>query len=240
LLYMASESIKPPKQVIKLSEKAKLGLKEQTGQNPKKCKGNDLTPTLADPLKKARIPPPGGQALAPSKHFRLLSDKLEKVSDPSNTKADNRHASSEHDPVEVEAIEIVEETPNEQLHPHNNYGMRKWAMLMLVIECQMKDRTSPIYAFFEPKPVIEEHNERCSHLFKCASRSCKTTIWHYLDTKDARSTGNMCKHARKCWGDEVISAVDDAKDANEARTKVVGGILKNSKSTQSFERKGKE
>jgi hypothetical protein len=111
---------------------------------------------------------------------------------------------------------------------------------MLITVRQMKEWTSPIYAFFEPKPLVEEQNGRRSHLFKCASRSCKTTIRRYLDTKDARSTGNMRKHARKCWGDEPVSAADDAKDANEARTKVVGGILKNGKITQSFERKGKE
>ncbi|KAF8547223.1 hypothetical protein OG21DRAFT_1377548, partial [Imleria badia] len=105
---------------------------------------------------------------------------------------------------------------------------------------QMKEWTSPIYAFFEPKPLVEEQNGRHSHLFKCASRSCKTTIRHYLDTKDTRSTGNMRKHARKCWGDEAVSAADDAKDMNEAHTKVVRGILKNGKITQSFERKGKE
>ncbi|KAF8549481.1 hypothetical protein OG21DRAFT_1478846 [Imleria badia] len=104
----------------------------------------------------------------------------------------------------------------------------------------MKEWTSPIYAFFEPKPLVKEQNGRHSHLFKCASRSCKTTIRHYLDTKDARSTGNMRKHARKCWGDEPVSAADDAKDVNEAHTKVVGGILKNGKITQSFEHKGKE
>ncbi|KAF8417002.1 hypothetical protein L210DRAFT_3511570 [Boletus edulis BED1] len=46
----------------------------------------------------------------------------------------------------------------------------------------------------------------------------------------------MHKHARKCWGDEAVSAADDAKDANEAHTKVVGGILKNGKITQLFER----
>ncbi|KAF8433332.1 hypothetical protein L210DRAFT_877318, partial [Boletus edulis BED1] len=52
---------------------------------------------------------------------------------------------------------------------------------------QMKEWTSPIYAFFEPKPLVEEQNGRHLHLFKCASRSCKTTIRRYHDRSGIRS-----------------------------------------------------
>lgn len=102
-----------------------------------------------------------------------------------------------------------------------------------------KEWTSPIYAFFETIPAIEHIGTRRSHVFSCASRGCKVTVRRYLDTKDARSTGNMRKHAKKCWGDDAVSAADDAKDATEARTKVVAGILKNGKITTAFERKNK-
>jgi hypothetical protein len=52
---------KPPKRVIKLSEKAKLGLEDQ---NPKRRKGDDLNNTSANPLKKARTALPGGNYIA--------------------------------------------------------------------------------------------------------------------------------------------------------------------------------
>ncbi|KAF8449518.1 hypothetical protein L210DRAFT_3641111 [Boletus edulis BED1] len=213
---------KPPKRVIKLSEKAKLGLEDQ---NPKRRKGDDLNNTSANPLKKARTALPGAQAASKSSKGSHTEGEGSSGNDNGNADANN---GSQRDPTNLEPeledmdIEIID-SPEQQLHAH-----------------LMKEWTSPIYAFFEPKPLVEEQNGCCSHLFKCASRSCKTTIWRYLDTKDARSTGNMRKHARKCWGDEPVSAADDAKDANEARTKVVGGILKNGKITQLFERKGKE
>ena len=60
-----------------------------------------------------------------------------------------------------------------------------------------------------------------------------------LIKKDARSTGNMRKHAKVCWGDEVLKAADDAKNAEEVRTKIVASVLRNGSITASFERKGK-
>lgn len=103
----------------------------------------------------------------------------------------------------------------------------------------MKDWVSPVYAFFNPKPRIVVINERRAHEFKCCAKGCKATTRRFLDKKDARSTGNMRKHVRVCWGEDVLAAADNAKDANEARTKIVGGILRNGSITASFERKGK-
>lgn len=89
----------------------------------------------------------------------------------------------------------------------------------------MKEWISPVYAFFEPTPRIVEINGRRAHEFKCGARGCKTTIRQFLDKKDARSTGNMRKHVKSCWGNAALMAADDAKDANEVRTKIVTGIL---------------
>ncbi|KAG1866660.1 hypothetical protein DFJ58DRAFT_654764, partial [Suillus subalutaceus] len=61
----------------------------------------------------------------------------------------------------------------------------------------------------------------------------------YLDKGDAHSTGNMRKHVRSCWGDEVLKAADEAKDANEVRQRIVGSFLQNGSITASFEHKGK-
>ncbi|KAG0699301.1 hypothetical protein DFH29DRAFT_809220 [Suillus ampliporus] len=107
------------------------------------------------------------------------------------------------------------------------------------IERLMKEWTSPVYAFFDPTPRIIENDGWWAHEFRCSARGCKTTIRRYLDKKDARSTGNMRKHVKLCWGNVVLQAADDAKDASEVRTKIIPGILRDGSITASFERKGK-
>lgn len=104
-----------------------------------------------------------------------------------------------------------------------------------------KTWTSCIYAFFHSEPKIEKVGCRWSHVFKCRGKGCKVTIRRFLDTKDARSTGNMRKHVKacSCWGDAAVTAADSAANADEVRTKIVGGILKNGSITEAFERKGK-
>ena len=106
----------------------------------------------------------------------------------------------------------------------------------------MKEWTSSVYGFFHPELRIEIIDERrCAHVFKCLGKHCKVTIRHFLDTQDARSMGNMRKHVRAClsWGSAALEAVDSAADANEVRTIIVPGILKNGSITALFERKGK-
>jgi hypothetical protein len=103
----------------------------------------------------------------------------------------------------------------------------------------MKNWTSPIYAFFSPIPDIEEIDECTTHVFKCLNCGCNTKIWHYLDKKDAQSTGNMRKHAKSCWGDDAVNAADEAKDTAEVCKKIIGKILQNGSITATFERKGK-
>ncbi|KAF9227251.1 hypothetical protein BS17DRAFT_694894, partial [Gyrodon lividus] len=106
-------------------------------------------------------------------------------------------------------------------------------------EKMMKDWNSPVYAFFQPIPAIEEADRRRSHIFKCCTRGCKVTICRYLDTTDARSTGNMWKHARKCWGEDSLKATDAAKNATEVHEKIVGSILHTGSITQAFKMQGK-
>lgn len=74
----------------------------------------------------------------------------------------------------------------------------------------------------------------------CSARGCKARIRHYPDKKDACLTGKMHKHVRSCWGEEALSATNDAKDmVEEVRTKIVGSILCNGSIMAAFERKGK-
>ena len=111
--------------------------------------------------------------------------------------------------------------------------------LTSVTERLMKEWNSPIYAFFDPMPVIETINSRRAHAFKCMAKGCKVRIRRFLDKKDARSTGNLRKHVKSCWGDEVLQAADEAKNANEVRMNIVASVLRNGSITASFERKGK-
>ena len=53
-----------------------------------------------------------------------------------------------------------------------------------ITERLAKKWTSPIYAFFEPTPVIEYVNDRHSHVFKCAGQSYKKTVQWFLNKKD--------------------------------------------------------
>ncbi len=78
---------------------------------------------------------------------------------------------------------------------------------------------APIYAFFAPD-VIVGHEDGCRyHEFKCAARPCKgqkgLLVKHYLDTADTKSTSNLRRHTKKCWGIEAVERADDADDADE-------------------------
>jgi len=104
-----------------------------------------------------------------------------------------------------------------------------------------KTWTSCIYVFFHSEPKIEKVGRWWSHVFRCRGKGCKVTIRWFLDKGDASSTGNMRKHVKTCsgWGDAALTAADSAANADEVRTKIVGGILKNGSITEAFERKGK-
>ncbi|KAG2029152.1 hypothetical protein BDR03DRAFT_936878 [Suillus americanus] len=97
----------------------------------------------------------------------------------------------------------------------------------------MNDWNSPVYVFFDPVPQIIKIDGRRAHDFKCQAMRCKTKVRWYLDKGDAHSTGNMQKHVRSCWGDEVLKAADQAKNTNEVRQKIVGNFLGKGKVTYS-------
>lgn len=103
----------------------------------------------------------------------------------------------------------------------------------------MKDWTSPIYAFFEPVPEIEYHDKRRCHVFKCAARGCKHRVRRYLDKKDAKSTGNMRKHVKSCWGEAALQAAMESGNTAAAREGVINKLLKTGSINASFEQKGK-
>ncbi|KAH6911784.1 hypothetical protein BKA70DRAFT_1086222, partial [Coprinopsis sp. MPI-PUGE-AT-0042] len=102
---------------------------------------------------------------------------------------------------------------------------------------------APIYAFSKPDPLIETVKGRECQVFKCAASHCKNTspdVRRYLDTKDANSTSNLRKHAKKCWGDEAVDQACLTASAADVRK---SGILASGQWSQSidvmFKRTGK-
>ncbi|KIM53897.1 hypothetical protein SCLCIDRAFT_137972, partial [Scleroderma citrinum Foug A] len=65
-------------------------------------------------------------------------------------------------------------------------------------------------------------------------------VQRYLDTKDTRSSSNLRKHVRMCWGDKVLTAAGKVKDASKAWTKIIAPFLQTGSITESFEWKGKQ
>jgi hypothetical protein len=109
-------------------------------------------------------------------------------------------------------------------------------------ERMSKDWEAPIYAFFGPEPLIEHVEGRRCHAFQCLAKHCKQksrSVRRYLDTSDAKSTSNLRKHAKKCWGNEIVATADKAKTATEVRDTTVKGYLDPQSITAAFERKGK-
>ncbi|CAA7268829.1 unnamed protein product [Cyclocybe aegerita] len=106
-----------------------------------------------------------------------------------------------------------------------------------------KEWTSPIYVFFENTPSIEYINDRRVHVFKCAAKRCRGKngrhVRRYLDTGDAKSTSNLRKHAKTCWGEEAVAAADKTKDVNAARATLSTMKDLNGSITAAFERVAK-
>ncbi|KAI5991974.1 hypothetical protein EDC04DRAFT_2587236, partial [Pisolithus marmoratus] len=103
----------------------------------------------------------------------------------------------------------------------------------------MRDWTSPVYAFFNPQPVILEINGRWAHDFKCCACGCKVKVCQYLDKKDAWSTGNMWKHVKKCWGVKALASADACKDVKEALKVITKSILQDGSIMSMIKKEGK-
>ncbi|KAG1769435.1 hypothetical protein EV702DRAFT_978763 [Suillus placidus] len=102
-----------------------------------------------------------------------------------------------------------------------------------------KGWTSPVYAFYEPIPSIEYIGGWRSHVFQCMGKGCKQRVQHYLNKGNAKSTSNMAKHTKSCWGPEAYDAAQDTKSAAAAREGVIKNLLKSSTITSSFKRTSK-
>ena len=65
-------------------------------------------------------------------------------------------------------------------------------------------------------------------------------VHRFLDTGDAKSTSGLCRHARKCWGDEAVKAADSTHDLEATRGVLAKTKLRNGLITTDFQCIGKE
>ncbi|KAJ7366043.1 hypothetical protein DFH08DRAFT_617433, partial [Mycena albidolilacea] len=68
--------------------------------------------------------------------------------------------------------------------------------------------TSPIYSFFDDNVETVTDRDGCKYqAFKCkAPRGCKGKSGVYDPHTDRSSTSNLKKHAKQCWGSDVVDA----------------------------------
>ena len=79
-------------------------------------------------------------------------------------------------------------------------------------------------------------------MFHCTAPNCKgkangRKVRRYLDTTDAKSTSNLRKHAKVCWGEDPVAAADATKDVHAAREAL--GKYKDLSITMAFKRVSK-
>ena len=102
-----------------------------------------------------------------------------------------------------------------------------------------------VYAFYHPEVTISYTNGRHAHDFICAAKSCKgkgrnaRMVWRYLNTKDNKSTSSLNRHAKMCWGEEIVEQAAKAQNTELAWEALRNMKLKNRSITAIFERTGK-
>ena len=109
----------------------------------------------------------------------------------------------------------------------------------------IKEWNSPIYVFFKHTPSIETIKGRRVHIFECNAKSCMgkgngRMVRRYLDTGDVKSTGNLQKHARGCWGEEAVTAANNTKNVWAAREALGKAKLVDGSIMAAFERVAKD
>jgi hypothetical protein len=155
---------------------------------------------------------------------------------------------------ELEEPEIAEEDAESMLGEWTNLEFVQ--QLTFPLDHLISTWTSSAYAFFDPRPTINTHHDRCCLEFVCGTPQCKgqgnkkerRIVRRYLDPKVSKdgkvkvdnSTGNLYKHARKCWGEETVAKAVEANDLAVARQGLVAAkVLTDSSITATFERTGK-
>ena len=129
--------------------------------------------------------------------------------------------------------------------PHHESIGNALMTLNVNVDRLAKDWNAPIYAFFHPIPSIDYigNPARRVHVFECNAKTCngkgtcRRHVRRYLDTSDGKSTSNLRRHAKVCWGDDAVVAADAAKTHAAAREVVEKSLGMPDKSiTAMFER----
>ena len=111
-----------------------------------------------------------------------------------------------------------------------------------VLDRLCKEWDAPIYVFFYPLPSIEYVERQKSHVFKCSATQChyRTHFVHrFLDKSDAKSTSNLHRHAKACWGKDMVEAADSTWDVNAAQDALANHKEIDGSITAIFQRIGK-
>ena len=98
--------------------------------------------------------------------------------------------------------------------------------LNILVARLMKTWDAPVYAFYDPIPIIEEISGHRCHTFKCTAVGCKQKIRCFLDMNDKGSTSNLRSHSRRCWGKDAFKKAYEVKNVHQVQ--VALGKLKNS------------
>jgi hypothetical protein len=112
-----------------------------------------------------------------------------------------------------------------------------------IIDRLSKKWMSLIYAFFHATPIVRYIAGHCVHAFQCLAKQCRAKhgreVQHYLDTSDRKSTSNLHKHTKVCWGSEAVKAADTTKNAKAVRTAIDTSKSRDGSLTEVFTRIGK-
>jgi hypothetical protein len=153
-------------------------------------------------------------------------------------------------PPTMDAMDVDDDEDGDEVE--DNDAELSWFLLLLCekfakssIERLSKEWNLLVYVFFRKTPRIEYKRDRQCHVFECAAGRCKSRsgrdVHRFLDKGNAKSTSNLRKHAKGCWGDETVAAADATQDLDAARKVLVESKLKDGSITAEFERieKGK-
>jgi hypothetical protein len=75
--------------------------------------------------------------------------------------------------------------------------------------------------FFRITPRIENIDDCRAQVFECAAERCKgkngRDVRRFPDKGDRKSTSNLRKHAKICWGSDTVEKADETCDVDAAR-----------------------
>lgn len=122
------------------------------------------------------------------------------------------------------------------------FGFDVLMLTWSIVDRLLREWDAPIYVFFKATPAIEYFDNRKAHVFECAARSCHCRsrfVRRYLDKGDAKSTSNLRRHAKICWGAEAVLAADDTRDVRTARKALSKDASMDGSITSAFQRVAK-